>query len=323
MGQSMLEIVNTVQLAKVGSINLAFDSFGDEKNEALLLISGAGTQRIRWSDTFCERLASRGFRVIRFDNRDAGESTHLAHCAAPTIADLRAAFMAGKEPDVPYSLLDMANDAVALLDVLSIERAHIVGRSMGGAIAQMIASEHPRRVLSLTSIMSSSGNPTLPQAPPDVMVMMASPAPDPALNMEGFLEQGVAFARRIAGAGYLFDEAAYRALLQQEVKRGFDPGGTRRHIAALATAGDRRLRLQTIKVPTLVVHGKDDPLILPACGEDTAASIPGARLLLIEGMGHEIPPTFYDVLIEAITQTAHLKATKIVVRSVSEITNSR
>ncbi|ACO34445.1 MULTISPECIES: alpha/beta hydrolase [Acidobacterium] len=292
-------------LATIDGIHLAFDSFGNERDEALLLISGAGAQRIRWSDPFCEALAGRGFRVIRFDNRDAGESTHLTHCATPTIADLRAAFMAGRQPEIPYSLIDMANDAVALLDVLSIERAHIVGRSMGGAIAQVVAYEHADRVLSLTSIMSSSGNPSLPQTPPDVMAMMASPAPDPTRDLEGFLKHGIAFARRIAGSGYVFDERAYRALLLEELNRGFDPGGTGRQIAALATNGDRRLQLRSIQVPTLVVHGKDDPLILPACGEDTAASIEGARLLLIDGMGHDIPPVFHDVLIEAITRTAH------------------
>jgi pimeloyl-ACP methyl ester carboxylesterase len=214
--------------------------------------------------------------------------------------------MAGRQPDVPYTLLDLANDAVALLDALSIEQAHVVGRSMGGVIAQVIASEHPTRVLSLTSIMSSSGNPSLPQTPPDVMDMMASPAPDPGQHIDGFLEHSVKFARRIAGTGYLFDEPAHGALLQEEVKRGFDPGGTGRQIAALATAGDRRARLRNIKVPTLIVHGTDDPLILPACGEDTAAPIPGSRLLLAEGMGHEIPSAFYDVLIDAIAQMAGL-----------------
>lgn len=290
----------------IGKVDLAFDSFGNEHNETILLISGAGTQRIRWTDSFCESLAAQGFRVIRFDNRDAGNSTHLVHSPAPTIADLRAAFMAGRQPEVPYSLLDMANDAVALLDNLSIERAHIVGRSMGGVIAQIIAAEHPQRVLSLTSIMSSSGNSELPQASSEVMAKMSSPAPDPAVDLEGFLAHSVAFARCIAGTGYLFDEAAYRALIQEELRRSYDPDGTRRHIAAVGTAGDRRLRLTTVKAPTLVIHGADDPLVPPACGQDTASSIPGARFLLIEGMGHEIPPTFYNVLIEAIVQTAHI-----------------
>lgn len=294
-----------MQVAKIGDVELAFDSFGKEYDEALLLISGAGTQMIRWTDTFCELLVARGFRVIRFDNRDAGYSTHLVDRPTPTLADLRAALMTGKQPEVPYSLLDMANDAVALLDSLSIERSHIVGRSMGGVVAQVIASEHSQRVLSLTSIMSSSGNPALPQAAPDVMAMMSGAAPSPAVDLEGFLAHSVAFASRIAGTGYTFDEAAHRALVLEEVRRSYDPDGFRRHIAAVGTGGDRRSRLQTINVPTLVVHGTDDPLVLPACGEDTASSIPGAKLLLVDGMGHDIPPTFYDVLIDAIERTAH------------------
>ncbi|WP_334239766.1 alpha/beta fold hydrolase [Terriglobus sp. ADX1] len=305
MGKLIPEVFEAVQLAKIGSVDLAFDSFGNEDNETLLLISGAGAQRIRWTDSFCELLAAKGFRVIRFDNRDAGHSTHLVNSPAPTIADLRAALMAGRQPEVPYSMLDMANDAVALLDSLSIERAHIVGRSMGGVIAQIIASEHPQRVLSLTSIMSSSGNPTLPQASSDLMAKMSSAPPDPAVDLEGFLAHSVVFARCIAGTGYVFDEAAYRALVQEELRRSYDPDGTRRHIAAVGTAGDRRSRLSTIMVPTLIVHGADDPLVPPACGEDTASSIPGARFMLIDGMGHETPPIFYDVLIEAIVQTAH------------------
>lgn len=295
-----------MQLAKLGDIDLAFDSFGNKDDEAILLISGAGTQRVRWSDNFCERLAAKSFRVVRFDNRDAGESTHLDHCPAPSIADLRASIMAGKQPEIPYSIHDMATDAVCLLDALSIERAHVVGRSMGGVIAQVIATEYPSRVLSLTSIMSSSGNPSLPQTPTDVMALMAKPTPDPIADLDGYLARNLAFALRIAGTGYIFDEEAHRALLLEELQRGYDANGSARHIAAVATAGDRRSRLRTLQVPALIVHGADDALVLPACGEDTAASIPGARLLLIPGMGHEIPPVFYEVLIDAIEQTARL-----------------
>ncbi|MCQ1854763.1 alpha/beta fold hydrolase [Neorhizobium galegae] len=285
-------------------VQLAYDIFGRQEDEPVLLIAGLGTQMIRWTSPFCDELASKGYRVIRFDNRDAGWSTHFSDLAPPEFGALVAALMAGRRPDVPYSLHDMAADAIGLLDALSIDRVHVVGRSMGGMIAQIIASEHPDRVLSLTSIMSSTGNPALPQAAPDVMAMMMRPAPDPVSDQEGFLAHSLAFARRIAGMKFALDEDAHRALVLEEVRRAYDPHGTARQIAAMAVAGDRRLRLATIDVPTLVVHGADDPLILPACGMDTAASIPGAELMLVEGMGHDLPPALYETIVEAVARTA-------------------
>ena len=289
---------------KAKDIDLAYDSFGDVTGEAVLLIAGLGTQMIRWTDPFCEELADRGYHVIRFDNRDAGCSTHFSQCAAPNFGALVAMLMAGQRPDVPYTLYDMASDAIGLLDALAIGRAHVVGRSMGGMIAQIMASEHPTRVLSLTSIMASSGNPTLPQAAPDVMAMMTRPAPDPVSDQAGYLSHSLAFARRIAGTGYPFDEEAYRALVLEEAARAYDPAGTGRQIAAIAVAGDRRSRLATIAVPTLVVHGADDPLFLAACGKDTAASIPSAELMLIDGMGHDLPAALYQAIAKAIDRTA-------------------
>jgi pimeloyl-ACP methyl ester carboxylesterase len=198
----------------------------------------------------------------------------------------------------------MASDAIGLLDALSIDHAHMVGRSMGGMIAQILASEYPERTLSLTSIMSSTGNPMLPQAGPDVMGMMMRPAPDPRGDEAGFLTHGLAFARRITGSGFIFDEEAHCALVLEEVRRAYDPGGTARQIAAMAVAGDRCQRLATIHKTALVIHGTDDPLILPACGEDTAASIPGAELMLLEGMGHDLPQALYGKIVEAIDRTA-------------------
>ncbi|MGO4337355.1 alpha/beta fold hydrolase [Labrys sp. KB_33_2] len=289
---------------KANAIDLAYDSFGDEAGEAMLLIAGLGTQMIHWTVPFCEELATRGYRVIRFDNRDAGYSTHFSQCVPPDFGALAAMLAAGRRPDVPYTLYDMAADATGLLDALSIDRAHVVGRSMGGMIAQIMASEHPERVLSLTSIMSSTGNPSLPQAAPDVMAMMMRPAPDPVTNHAGFLSHSLAFRRRIAGTGYPFDEKAHRALVLEEVQRAYDPGGTGRQIAAMAVIGDRRSRLATITVPSLVVHGVDDPLILPACGRDTATSIPNADFMLVDGMGHDLPPALYQMVVDAIGRTA-------------------
>ncbi|MCP9630119.1 alpha/beta fold hydrolase [Rhodopseudomonas palustris] len=291
-------------LAKANGIELAWDAFGDETDEVILLIAGLGTQMIRWTMPFCEDLAARGYRVIRFDNRDAGCSTHLEAAAPPDFGALAAALMAGRRPDVPYTLDDMAMDAIGLLDALGIARAHMVGRSMGGMIAQILASEHAHRVVSLTSIMSSTGNPALPQAAPDVMALMLRPTPGPTIDSEGFLAARLAFARRIAGTAAGFDEAEHRAVLLEETARGYDPAGTSRQIAAMAVAGDRRARLKTITAPTLVIHGTDDPLIPEACGRDTALSIPDAIYVPIDGMGHDLPKQFHPRLIEAICSVA-------------------
>jgi pimeloyl-ACP methyl ester carboxylesterase len=285
-------------------ISLAYDSFGEEAAETILLISGLGTQMIRWADPFCRELAALGYRVIRFDNRDAGGSTSFAQHGAVDVGTLVTLLLAGQRPPLPYTLADMAADAIGLLDALSVPQAHLVGRSMGGMIAQMMASEYPSRVLSLTSIMSATGNPALPPPEPDAMTMMMQPAPDPVLDEAGFLDHGVAFARRITGTAYSFDEEACRALLQEEVQRGRVPGGFGRQFAAIALAGDRRSQLATIKAPTLVIHGTNDPLFGPGCGQDTAASIPDAEMMLIDGMGHDLPAQLFRTVAQAIDRTA-------------------
>lgn len=293
-----------MNIVKVNGIDLAYDSFGRKDEAAVLLISGLGTQMIRWTDSFCQVLAARGFHVIRFDNRDAGCSAHFTHYGALDFDTLAATLMSGQRPDIPYTLDDMSKDAVGLLEALSIDRAHFVGRSMGGMIAQLAASEYPERVLSLTSIMSSSGNPELPPSSPDVMAMMTKPAPSPFEDEEGYLAHSLSFAKRIAGTGYPFDEDAYRALILEEVQRAYDPGSTGRQIAAIAVSGDRRPQLNTIAVPALVIHGMDDPLFVPACGEDTASAIPGAELMLVDGMGHDLPHQLYELTADAIERTA-------------------
>ncbi|MDZ4372019.1 MAG: alpha/beta hydrolase [Phenylobacterium sp.] len=289
---------------ETNGVELACETFGAPPDQAILLVAGLGTQMIRWTVPFCLALAARGYHVIRFDNRDAGCSTHITHRAAPDFGELAGTLMAGRAPDVPYTLHDMAADAVGLLDAFSIDRAHVVGRSMGGMIAQVMAYEHPERVASLTSIMSSTGNPSLPPPMPDAMAMMTRPAPDPAADEAGYLAHSLAFARRIAGGRYPFDEAATRDLIVEEARRAHDRNGFGRQIAAIAVGGDRRSRLATVSAPTLVIHGSDDPLFLPACGEDTAASIPGAEFMFIEGMGHDLPPQLYGAAVEAIDRTA-------------------
>jgi pimeloyl-ACP methyl ester carboxylesterase len=293
-----------MNIAKANGIELAWESFGDDDGEVILLLAGLGTQMIRWTDQFCGDLVALGYRVIRFDNRDAGYSTHLNACPPVDFGALASALQAGRRPEVPYTLYDMAADAVGLLDALAIRQAHVVGRSMGGMIAQIMASEHGSRVLSLTSIMSSTGNPALPQAAPDAMAMMMQPMPDPSSDRTGFLSRSSAFARRIAGTGFPFDEEAHLALVSEELRRAYDPSGTGRQIGAVGVAGDRRTRLSAVTAPTLVVHGTDDPLFLAACGRDTAASIPNAEFLLIDGMGHDLPVGVWQQIAGEIDRVA-------------------
>ena len=289
-------------------IELAFDRLGDPQGDTIVLISGLTAQRVRWSDAFCERLAAHGFGVIRFDNRDAGESTHLPDRRAPDFAQLAGVLAQGRIPEVPYTLADMARDTIGLLDALGIERAHLVGRSMGGMIAQLVASMHPERVHSLVSIMSSSGNPTLPAATPATMALMTRPAPDPAIARDAYVEHVLTFARDLAGSGTPFDADAQRDIIREELRRAHDPGAMSRQLAAIAVDGDRRDRLATITAPTLVIHGTDDPLFPSAHGEDTAASIPNATLLLIDGMGHEIPSALNARIVTAIVENTRRAA---------------
>ena len=289
---------------KANGIEIEYDSFGNNEAQAVLLISGLGTQMIRWSETFCQMLADQGYRVIRFDNRDAGLSTHFDSASMPDLAAIADAVSRGETPNVQYTLFDMANDAVGLLDSLRITRAHVVGRSMGGMIAQLMASEHGERVLSLVSIMSSTGNHDLPGASPAVMAAMTSPAPHPLKDEQGYLAHCVAFSQTIAGRGYPFDESAQRDQALAEVKRAYNPNGFWRQLAAIAATGDLRERLANITAPTLVLHGSDDPLVPAEAGKDTAAHIQGAQLLIVEGMGHDLPPSLFGFVAGVIADNA-------------------
>lgn len=290
--------------AEANGISIEYDCFGSEDAEPILLISGLGVQMIRWTAPFCEKLAAHGFRVIRFDNRDVGLSTHFPDAPVPDLDVVGGARARGEPPDVPYTLDDMADDAVALLDALGIERAHIVGRSMGGMIAQIVASRHPERTLTLTSIMSSSGNPGLPPSSPAAMAVLMQRAPHPGQDEEAFLDHSIHAARIMGGPDFPFDETAQRAQALLEAKRAYDPAGFGRQIAAIVASGDRRAQLNMIAVPALVVHGDADPLIPLAGGKDTAANISGAELRVIEGMGHEIPAGLYEILARAIADNA-------------------
>jgi pimeloyl-ACP methyl ester carboxylesterase len=293
-----------MEFIEANGITLGYDSFGDETAEVALLVSGLGAQMIRWELPFCESLVARGFRVVRFDNRDAGVSTHFAASPPPDFSLLAETIAAGQMPRVPYTLHDMVADAIGLLDALRIDKVHVVGRSMGGMIAQLMSSEHPERILSLTSIMSSTGNRDLPSASPDIMAMLTRPRPHPLKDEAGFLEHSLAFARRIASPGYPFDEHGYRHMLLEEARRAYDPAAFGRQIAAIAAIGDIRSRNARIVAPALVVHGADDPLIPPDCGRDTAASIPGAEFMLVDGMGHDLPAALFHTVADAVHRTA-------------------
>lgn len=290
--------------SNLGGIQIEYDCFGADNAEVILLISGLGTQMIRWTESFCQILANQGYRVIRFDNRDAGLSTHFGCVKTPDFKLIAHATARGEIPDVPYTLLDMAKDAVGLLDSLGIFKAHLVGRSMGGMIAQLLASEYPDRVLSLTAIMSSTGNRELPQPSPAMMAAMTKPAPNPFTDENGYLAHSCDFNRAIAGQRFSFDEKAHRDQALIEVKRAYDPTAFWRQIAAIAATGDLRTRISSITAPALVIHGSDDPLFPPAAGKDIAANIQGAELLILEGMGHAIPSPLYETVINAIVRNA-------------------
>jgi pimeloyl-ACP methyl ester carboxylesterase len=272
---------------------------GPPGNRPLLLVMGLGTQMIHWDDELCAQLVTRGHRVVRFDNRDVGCSTKLDGDGPPNVLAAMAAASRGAGVEAPYRLSDMAADAAGLLDALGIESAHVAGASLGGMIAQTLALEHPARVRTLTSIMSTTGHPDLPTATPDAAAALFQPVPP---DREGNIERAVRVFRAIGSPGFPFDEARVRARAARAYDRCFHPAGVARQMIAIVASGSRRDALRGLRTPTLVVHGADDPLIPLACGLDTAESIPGAELLIVEGMGHDLPRPVWPRLVDAITQ---------------------
>jgi pimeloyl-ACP methyl ester carboxylesterase len=294
-----------MKLAKLGRIDLCYDIIGAHNTITVILISGLGTQMIRWTVPFCEMLAEKGFKVIRFDNRDAGCSTFLSNESVPDLSDLAELLQSGERISVPYTLFDMVDDVIGLMNFLAIAKAHIIGRSMGGIIGQLIAAQHPERVLTLTSIMSTSLNPSLPQAQPDVMQMMVAPKANPADEKAAYISQNLTFAKRISGSKFCFNEKDQIAIIEEEIIRSnSNSGGLWRQLLAIIGTGYNKERLENIKAPTLVIHGSEDPLFPPECGDDTATTISGAKFFLIEGMGHEIPPELYAPIVSAIDRHA-------------------
>lgn len=284
--------------AKANGVELEYETFGEPSDPALLLIMGLGAQMTYWPEALCEKLAARDFHVIRFDNRDVGLSTKLDHAPVPEIADI----IMGKA-SAPYSLDDMAADAAGLLDALKIEKAHIVGASMGGMIAQLFAANHPKKTLSLTSIMSTTGNPAVPPATPEAMAALTNrlPADTP---IEAMVDNAVKVQTAIGSPGHNYDTPEERGRLRKAIERSVYPAGFGRQMAAIIAGGDRRTRLKGVAAPTTVIHGEVDPLVPPGGGHDTAASIENAELILIAGMGHDLPPFVLDQVTDEIARTA-------------------
>ncbi len=264
-----------------GDVELEYQTFGDDGRETVLLVNGLGSQMTRWPEAFCEKLVARGYRVIRFDNRDTGLSTWLT----------------GR-----YALKDMAADGVAVLDAAGVARAHIAGVSMGGMIVQRMAIDHPGRVLSMTSIMSAPSGDVV--ATPEAMAVISNPPPSPEADYEAFVAHGMKNARTIGSPGYPWTDAELRERVIAEHRRAFNPAGVGRQRAAIGADGDRTAELRGLKVPTVVLHGEDDPLVQPVGGIETAAAIPDAELRMIPGMGHDLPPGLYDTVIDAIVAAA-------------------
>lgn len=282
----------------VNGIRLEYDSFGRENGRPLLLVMGLGAQMIHWDEEFCEQLADRGHWVVRFDNRDAGLSTKFDHVPPPDMGALVAALAAGERPEVPYTLDDMADDAVGLLNHLEVDRAHVCGASMGGMIVQTMAIRHPQRLRSMTSIMSTTGNPEVPPSTPEAMAALTSPVPE---DLEGYVQRTLAVARAIGSPGFPFDEARLRERARRTFERALHPAGTARQMAAIVAHGNRRPHLERVSTPTLVIHGADDPLVHVEGGHDTHRAIPGAELLLIEGMGHDLPVGTWERIVDALS----------------------
>ncbi len=288
-------------LARANGIELCYDSFGDANAPPMLLIMGLASQMIAWDDEFCAALAGRGYRVIRFDNRDVGLSTRLADAGVPDVAAAFAAAMQGRPVAAPYLLRDMAADVVGLMDALAIGTAHVVGASMGGAVAQTLAIEHPQRLRTLTSIMATTGAPDLPPPKPEALAVLFKPAPT---DQAGYLASYLQTWQVLRGPGFALDDARDLERAGQNFARGLNPPGVARQLLAVLASGSRREALRAVNVPTLVIHGRDDPLVPLACGIDTARAVPGAELLVIDGMGHALPITLWPQIIEAIARHA-------------------
>lgn len=279
---------------KAGIVELEYDEFGDPDAPALILVMGLGAQLIDWPEEFCRRLADRGFRVIRYDNRDSGLSTALDDLPVPDLGSVVAGLASP-----PYTLSDLAGDTVGLLDELGIQRAHVVGASMGGMIVQTLAIEHPERLLSVTSIMSTTGNPGVGQASPEAITALTT---SPPADRAEAIEYVVRLLRLIGSAEV--SDAELRSRATAGIDRARQPAGVARQMAAIVAAPDRTEALGGVRTPTVVVHGEADLLLDVSGGRATAEAIPGAELVTVPAMGHDLPPSAWATIIDAIARTA-------------------
>ena len=285
--------------ARANGIDLTFDTFGNATDPPLLLIMGLGTQMIGWDDAFCAQLAAHGRHVVRFDNRDIGQSTKFTQLGVPDVGQVLQAQMLGRPINAPYLLADMADDALGLLDALGIASAHVVGASMGGAIAQTLAIRNPSRVRTLTSIMASSGAPSLPPPTPEAMQALLTPTP---LDYAGYLDRYIKTWNILRAGSFPEDEARDAERARAAFERGLNPAGVARQLVAIIASGSRRPALVNLKTPTLVIHGDADPLVPLAHGQDVAAAVPGARIEVIPRMGHALPISMWPRIVAAIAR---------------------
>ena len=295
------------QFARANGLDICYEIFGESAAEPMLLIMGLGAQMVLWDDEFCERLAARGFRVIRFDNRDIGKSSQLSGGKRLSPFELFKLRFLRVPVAAPYKLSDMAQDTVALMDALSINSAHLVGASMGGMIAQEIAITYPQRARSLTSIMSTTGNPKVPGPTREAFAVLMAPPP---ATRDEYIDRFAQTWKILRVGSFPQDEARDRPRAERCYERGLNPAGVGRQLRAIFASGSRKERLRTVSTPTLVIHGTVDPLVHPMGGMDTAASIPGAKLLMIESMGHALPVELWPQIIEPIATHASGAAAK-------------
>jgi pimeloyl-ACP methyl ester carboxylesterase len=279
--------------ARANGLELEYDTFGNARHPPLVLITGFAQQLLSWDEGFCEQLARRGFLVVRFDNRDIGLSSKLESAPAPNIS----AIFRGDTSTRAYSIEDMADDAAGLLDALGFSAAHVVGISMGGMIAQSLSLRHEGRVLTLTSIMSTTGDPSVGHGLPETMGLVAGRPPP---ERDAYIEHGLRVRLGLRSPGFPFDELRARERIAKAYDRAFYPPGAARHFAAIVSQTDRTEALRKLRVPTLVIHGTDDPLIDISGGEATARAVPGARFVRIPGMGHDLPEGVWPLVIDAI-----------------------
>jgi len=285
------------RIAPANGIELCYQEMGDPDGEPLLLVMGLATQMIAWHDGLCRLLAERGYRVIRFDNRDIGRSTKLDRAGVPSKVDL----LLGRRATAPYLLRDMAKDAVGLLDHLEIDQAHVVGASMGGMIVQQMAIDHPRRLRSMVSIMSTTGNRRSGQPSLKTFGILLG---DPPRGREQVISRAVRTFKVIGSPGFPFEEDMVREMAGRSYARGHSAAGVIRQLHAIVASGDRTKALHDVQVPTAVIHGTRDPLVKPSGGRATAKAIPGARLMMIDGMGHDLPRDLWPTFAEAIDTNA-------------------